>query len=61
MVTYTKTMVKDKLALFSFSGKSSDTKPTGEVSGIQIGNGSSFLEIDTQDIKFYDGDTDSWV
>ena len=35
-----------------FTGKSTDVKPSGE-----IPNGSSFFEIDTSDIYFYDTDT----
>lgn len=60
MVTYTKTNVKTGLALFAFNGLSTDTKPTIEMDGIQIGNGSSFLEIDTKDMKFYDGESNTW-
>ena len=60
MVTYTKTNIKTNLALFSFNGLSTDTKPTETMDGIKIGNGSSFLEIDTQEIHFYDGASDTW-
>ena len=60
MVTYTKVEVKTNLALFSFSGLSTDTKPTGTIDGIQIGNGSTFLEMDTKDLKFYDDANDLW-
>lgn len=41
-------------------GKSTDTKPT-EWNGKTIGNGSSFFEIDTQTVYFFDADTGSWV
>ena len=37
-----------------FSGMSSDTKPTHVYKGMKIANGSSFFEIDTQDVAFYD-------
>ena len=42
-------------------GKSTDVKPTGTYNGKKIANGSSFFEIDTQNLKFYDADTDSWI
>lgn len=41
MVTYTKTMVKDRLALFSYTGLSTDTKPDQTEGDIFIGNGST--------------------
>ena len=47
--------------VFSFKGLSTDSKPTGEYMGKTIANGSSFFELDTQDIKFYDADSQSWV
>lgn len=47
--------------VFSFKGLSLDSKPTGEYMGKTIANGSSFFELDTQDIKFYDADSQSWV
>lgn len=42
-------------------GLSTDTKPTKEYNGHKIANGSSFFEIDTQDISFYDESTESWL
>lgn len=47
--------------VFSFKGLSTDSKPTGEYMGKNIANGSSFFELDTQDIKFYDADSQDWV
>ena len=47
-----------KLAL---NGLSTDTKPTGTYEGKKIANGSTFFEMDTQDVKFYDAKNDSWV
>lgn len=41
-------------------GLSSDTKPT-EWNGKPIGNGSSFFEIDTQEVKFFDASSQTWV
>lgn len=42
-------------------GKSTDTKPTVKLKNTKIPNGSTFLEMDTGDIYFYDSDTDAWV
>lgn len=46
-------------AVFSFKGKSTDTKPTDEYNNVVIENGSSFYEMDTQDLYMYDGTT--WI
>lgn len=43
------------------SGLSTDTKPTGTFAGKAIANGSSFFEMDTQNVKFYDAENDVWV
>lgn len=49
----------------SFSGLSTDEKPTktyeykGKVLG--IANGSSFFEMNTKSLKFYDESSDTWV
>lgn len=40
-------------------GLSTDTKPT-EINGKKIGNGSAFIEMDTQKIYFYDLDSETW-
>ena len=58
MVTLSKDDTKDEL---SFKGKSTDSKPTHTFEGIKITNGSSFFEMDTQNVYFYDGSTDSWL
>lgn len=47
--------------VISFKGLSTDNKPTGTFMGMTIGNGSSFFEMDTQAVKFYDGGTDTWI
>ena len=46
---------------FELSGLSTDTKPTGTFAGKAIANGSSFFEMDTQNVKFYDAENDVWV
>ena len=45
----------------SFKGLSTDTKPTQKFEDIPITNGSHFFEMDTQDVYFYDGATESWL
>jgi hypothetical protein len=47
-----------KLSLY---GLSTDTKPTGTYEGKKIANGSTFFEMDTQVVKFYDAENDTWV
>ena len=48
MVTICKDDVTNKL---KFDGLSTDTKPTGTFNGMKIVNGSSFFEMDTQEIQ----------
>lgn len=43
----------------NFRGLSTDQKPT-EWNGEPIGNGSSFFEIDTQEVKFFDATSSTW-
>ena len=60
MISYSvKAQTKDTCE-FSFKGASTDTKPTVEHDGHKIGNGSTFFEMDTQNVYFYDGDSDDW-
>lgn len=40
-------------------GLSTDEKPT-QIANKDIDNGSVFIEIDTQDIYFFDGETKEW-
>lgn len=57
MVTLTKNTQENT---FSFKGLSTDTKPTEVYQGLEIPNGSSFLEIDTQAMVFYDAENKTW-
>lgn len=41
-------------------GLSTDTKPT-EINGMKIGNGSVFIEIDTQEVFIFNETTQEWV
>lgn len=40
-------------------GLSTDTKPT-EIGNKTIGNGTTFIEIDTQNVFIYNEDTQQW-
>lgn len=57
MVTITKNTQENTL---SFKGLSTDTKPVETFQGLEIPNGSSFLEIDTQNMVFYDAENKTW-
>lgn len=61
MVTGERTSGTEIKGEFAFKGLSSDTKPTGSYGGIEIANGSSFMEIDSKRISFYDEDAQDWV
>lgn len=60
MVTATRLEGNNEYAKFSFSGKSTDTKPTGSWEGTKIMNGSSFIEVDTQNGVLYDEEAQDW-
>ena len=45
---------------FEFRGLSGDDKPLGTYNGTKIANGSIFIEIDTQEIYFYDEANNEW-
>ena len=54
------TLVEDDLLQVELRGLSTDTKPTSLIGG-NIDNGSTFIEIDTQDIYIYDGENKEWL
>lgn len=58
MITLSKSDVTEEL---SFKGLSTDTKPTVKFNDLKIVNGSTFFEMDTQDVYFYDGGSDTWL
>lgn len=58
MVTLSKDDTTNEL---SFKGLSTDTKPTVNYNSLKITNGSSFFQLDTQEVYFYDESTDSWL
>lgn len=57
MVTFTKNTQEN---ILSFKGLSTDIKPVETFQGLEIPNGSSFLEIDTQNMVFYDAENKTW-
>ena len=58
MITIAKDDTTEEL---SFKGLSTDTKPTVTYDDLKITNGSSFFEMDTQEVYFYDEATESWL
>lgn len=46
---------------FSFVGLSTDTKPTGTKDGLKIINGSTFVEMNTKTVFYYDEEHSLWV
>lgn len=61
MVTGFRTEGNNDISTFSFKGLSTDTKPTDTWDETEIKNGSSFFEMDTQEVYFYDGDSKTWL
>lgn len=68
MITLDETPKKKHNGKFevSLSGLSTDSKPTvnyvaDDGTSIPLGNGSSFMELDTKAIKFYDEEHNTWV
>lgn len=61
MITYDVEKQIGNEAKLAFQGLSTDTKPTVIHDGYQLMNGSSFFEMDNQDVYFYDKATDSWL
>lgn len=47
--------------LFSLAGRSADEKPVTSYGGILIGNGSSFIEVDTGTTYVYDEEGGAWA
>lgn len=60
MVTATRVEGNNERSTFSFKGLAADTKPIGTWEGAIIENGSSFLEIDTQNVVFFDRENQTW-
>ena len=58
MITLVKDDTKKELDL---NGLSTDTKPTVSFEGLKLTNGSTFFEMDTQNVYFYDQDVEDWL
>lgn len=43
------------------AGLSTDVKPIGEIDGVRIVNGSTYIEMDTCDIFMYDEENQKWL
>ena len=61
MISYSVRANETDTVIFSFKGLSTDTKPTGTHDGQTIANSSTFFEMDTQEVYFYDGGSGSWL
>lgn len=61
MITYEVKKYEADNSIFSFMGLSDDDKPQGTFQGETIANGSTFFEMDTQNVYFYDGDDGEWL
>jgi|P827metagenome_2_1110787.scaffolds.fasta_scaffold02940_13 hypothetical protein len=61
MITYAKKVQSQDAFQFEFNGLSGDTKPTVTFEGAKIANGSTFMEMDTKTLYFYDAENNAWV
>ena len=61
MITVSDSTFKGDTSTISLIGLSGDDKPTGTFNDRKIGNGSTFFEMDTLTVKFYDAESDTWV
>ena len=60
MITYTGKPKTEQYNQYDFMGLSTDVKPTVE-DYPDLRNGSSFLEMDTRKIFFFDAENHKWV
>jgi len=44
-----------------FFGLSTDEKPIDKINGIEIANGSVFIEIDTKEVFMFDEEHKTWI
>lgn len=61
MITAERTGGTIKAATWSFMGLSTDDKPVNTWNGTKILNSSTFFEMDTLKVSFYNGTTDTWI
>lgn len=55
-----KTQVGKNKYQTDFNGLSTDEKPTVSYEGALIANGSTFMELDTHKVAFYDEEGEEW-
>ena len=60
MITVTKKNSAE-VAPVELIGRSTDEKPIGEYEGYPIINASTFLEMDTGELYWFDEDAGSWI
>lgn len=60
MVTYSQPIHTTDTVVYEFYGKSTDTKPT-IAEYPDMANGSTFMEMNTKTLYFYDADSDNWI
>lgn len=53
--------LRDNIVRFDLCGLSSDSKPSPNYAKRIIANGSSFMEIDTGAVYFFDADSGKWI
>lgn len=61
MVSITSFNGRSLTGVLEISGMSTDEKPIGSYEGYRIMNGSTFLEMDTSMVYFYDEETQTWI
>ena len=61
MVSGTRFSGRTLTGILELSGKSTDEKPVGAYEGYRIMNGSTFVEMDTGIVYFYDEANQSWI
>lgn len=49
----------ETINILELRGLSTDIKPT-TINGEEVGNGSVYIEIDTQKVYFYDAESQTW-
>lgn len=60
MVTLIKIGGRYNTNVLEIKGLSGDTKPTTEIEGMNISNGSTYVEIDTGDTYMFDAENGIW-
>lgn len=61
MITATREPRGDEIAPIEMVGLSTDVKPVEDFDGYPVINGSSFLEMDTGDLYWFDGASRTWL